>query len=330
MANPIHPAQALFDGEKPLPIIASCEHYAGSEKLIHKALALQAEMGPIFDITGDCEDGAAAGEEDVHARMVSGIIASPDNRFGQMGMRIHDPDHPHCRADIDILLDNAAQAVSHITIPKPTSASQLAELVDYIRKGCTARGITREIPLHVLIETHGALADIRQIAALPWMRVLDFGLMDFVSAHHGAIPASAMHSPGQFEHPLLVRAKAEIAAIAIAHGLIASHNVCINLKDEDVVRSDAARARGEFGFMRMWSIYPAQIKPIVEAMRPDFSEVEDAEAILLAAQAKDWGPIQYQGTLYDRASYRYYWATLQRARISGIKPGAAAEAAFFS
>jgi citrate lyase subunit beta/citryl-CoA lyase len=27
-------------------------------------------------------------------------------------------------------------------------------------------------------------------------RVLDFGLMDFVSGHHGAIPGSAMKSPG--------------------------------------------------------------------------------------------------------------------------------------
>ena len=36
------------------------------------------------------------------------------------------------------------------------------------------------------------------IAATPWVQVLDFGLMDFVSGHHGAIPASAMRSPGQF------------------------------------------------------------------------------------------------------------------------------------
>ena len=33
-----HPNEALFGGEKPFPIIPCCEHFAGSEKLITKAL----------------------------------------------------------------------------------------------------------------------------------------------------------------------------------------------------------------------------------------------------------------------------------------------------
>jgi citrate lyase subunit beta/citryl-CoA lyase len=49
-------------------------------------------------------------------------------------------------------------------------------------------------------------------------------------------------------------------------------------------------------------------------MRPDFSEVESATAILIAAQDGDWGPIQHQGLLHDRASYRYYWELLARAQ----------------
>ena len=330
MASPLHPADALFERERPTPVIAACDHYAGSEKLIRKALTLQEELGPIFDITGDCEDGAAAGQERDHAEMVAGLIMSDENRFGQLGIRVHDPEHPHCRVDIDIVLDHAAERVAHITIPKPTSAAQLAKVIDYIRDGCTRRGIAREIPLHTLIETHGALADVQPIAALPWLRVLDFGSMDFISAHNGAIPASAMRRPGQFEHRLMARAKAEICAAALGHGLVPAHNVCLDLKNEAQVRSDASRARQEFGFLRMWSIHPAQIKPIVEAMRPDFSEAEDAGAILLAAQAADWGPIRYKDELYDRASYRYYWTVLQRARVSGLDIGAQAQAAFFA
>ena len=329
MSAPVHPDVALYAGERRVPVIAPVDHYAGAEKLIRKALALQDELGPVFDVTGDCEDGAAAGEEDTHARMVAGLIASDANRHRQFGMRVHAPHEGHCCSDIDILLDIAGDRVSHITVPKATSVTQLGEVIDYIREGCAKRGIAREIPIHALIETHGALADVHQMAALPWMRVLDFGLLDFISAHDGAIPASAMRSPAQFEHKLLVRAKTEIAAAALAHGLVPAHNVCLDLKNPEVVRSDAQRARYEFGFLRMWSIYPAQIQPIVEAMRPDYSEAEDAAAVLLAAQAVDWGPIQYRGELYDRASYRYYWITLQRARLSGISIGEEAEKAFF-
>jgi hypothetical protein len=53
-----HPSQVLFAGEKPFPMMPAVDHYAGSEKLINKALQLQNELGPIFDITCDCEDGA--------------------------------------------------------------------------------------------------------------------------------------------------------------------------------------------------------------------------------------------------------------------------------
>ena len=46
-----HPADALFAGEKRLPSIPACEHFAGSEKLIAKAFELQEKLGPVFDVT---------------------------------------------------------------------------------------------------------------------------------------------------------------------------------------------------------------------------------------------------------------------------------------
>ena len=99
---------------------------------------------------------------------------------------------------------------------------------------------------------------------------------------------------------------------------------------ESVIRNDALRARNEFGFLRMWSIHPNQIMPIVEALRPDFSEVETATAILAAAQDTDWAPIAHEGKLHDRASYRYYWELLERAHITGMQIPSAAREAFFA
>jgi len=325
----VHPAKALFDGEKAFPNIPSCEHFAGSEKLILKAFQFQDQFGPIFDITCDCEDGAAAGQEREHAEMVARLIASPENKYKQAGVRIHDPASPYWRQDVDIILAGCGEQVAYITIPKSTAAEQTRDMIDYIRMNCDVRGINREIPIHVLIETHGALADIWEIAALPWVQVLDFGQMDFVSAHNGAIPASAMRSPNQFEHKLIVRAKTELVAAALRNGVVPAHNVCLDLKNTDVVFGDANRARNEFGFLRMWSIYPAQIEAIVKAMQPDFSEVEDGAAILLQAQAADWGPIQYKGELHDRATYRYFWSCLQRAKVTGVPIPAEALEAFF-
>jgi citrate lyase subunit beta/citryl-CoA lyase len=202
-------------------------------------------------------------------------------------------------------------------------------MIAYVRSVSTKKKNGREIPVHVLVETHGALNDAWDIAALEGVQVLDFGLMDFVSGHHGAVAASNMRSPGQFTHPLIVRAKAHITACALAHGVVPAHNVSLDLKNPQNVFSDASRARTEFGFLRMWSIHPSQIQPIVDAMKPDLREVADASAILVAAQRSSWGPIQYQGELHDRATYRYFWELLQKAKVTGVALPHEASEAFF-
>ncbi len=329
-----HPNDVLFAGEKPFPVLPVVDHYAGSEKLMKKALQLQQELAhnnqPVFDITCDCEDGAHAGAEAEHAEMAAGLISGSDNRFGRVGARIHDITHPHWRQDLEILVYHAGQRLAFLTIPKVRSVDDARTQIDALRSIEAQCRISRPIPVHVLIETHGALKDAWEIAALPGVESLDFGLMDFVSGHHGAIPGSAMKSPGQFDHPLVARAKADIAAAALANGVVPSHNVTTEIKDSTVAADDARRARREFGYLRMWSIHPNQIMPIVEAMRPDFSEVQEATEILEAAQDKDWGPIQHAGRLHDRASYRYYWELLQRAQATGMDIPAGAARRFFS
>ena len=196
---------------------------------------------------------------------------------------------PRWKQDVDIVVGEAAAKLAYVTIPKATRAAQVEEVIGYVQRAAAQAGMTRPLPVHVLIETHGALAEVFKIAALPQVQVLDFGQMDFVSGHHGAIPASAMRSPGQFEHALLVRAKAEVVAAALSHGVVPAHNVCLNLKDGQMVYADAQRARSQFGFLRMWSIHPAQIRPIVDAMKPGFEEVQDAAEILLRRAGRRLG-----------------------------------------
>lgn len=313
----VHPDEALFSGEKPFPVIPSCEHFAGNEKMITKAMGLQEQKGPIFDITQDCEDGAPTGQEKEHAEMIVRLTTSEHNKYNMAGVRIHDHASKFWKQDVDILIPGAGENLTYITIPKPTTADQVEEMIDYIRNSCQKAGLKREIPIHVLIETHGALRDAEKIASLPWMQVLDFGLMDFISGHHGAISLANMKSPGQFDHELLRRAKAHVAAVALARGVVPAHNVTLDLKNYDQTKADAHRARYEFGFLRMWSIYPTQIDAIVEAMKPDHSETEKAVAVLLAAQDAAWGPIQHDGELHDRATYRGFWTIVKRARVSG-------------
>jgi len=330
----LHPDQVLYAGGKPFPLLAACEHYAGSEKLLNKALKIQGELlahgRPIFDITADCEDGAPAGKEREHAAMIAELLLSAENRFDRVGVRIHDVSHPFWREELEIIIGRAGQRVAYIVLPKAESADDALTQISALDELRSRHGIAREIPVHVLIETPSALHEVWQIARLPHVATLNFGIMDFVAEYHGAVPAAAMRSPDQFSHLLIVRAKCEIVAAALGNGVVPCHNVTTEIRDLDVVREDARRARQELGFLRMWSIHPNQILPIVEAMRPNFMEVNEAAILLIAAQNVAWGPIQWEGKLHDRASYRYYWELLQRAQAMGMLIPSEARQRFFS
>jgi citrate lyase subunit beta/citryl-CoA lyase len=93
--------------------------------------------------------------------------------------------------------------------------------------------------------------------------------------------------------------------------------VVTEFSDLSAIENAARRASHELGFTRMWSIHPAQIRPILAAMAPDSAEVAKACEIILAGMEQDWAPISHQGQLHDRASYRFFWQVLERAHATG-------------
>ncbi len=329
----IHPRQALFDPSDAAPALPVCDHYAGVETRMRKSLAMQAEMGPVFDITLDCEDGAPVGGEAEHAHLVAELVDSPLNLHERVGARLHPVGHAAFSLEADTLVRRCGHRLAYLTLPKVHGLADVQRACDEIDRLSRVRGLTRQIPLHMLIETHGALAEVAAIAAHPRVESLSFGLLDFVAAHRGAIPQSAMGANGQFEHPLVVRAKLEIAAACHAHAKTPSHCVVTEFKQLDLLEAAATKAARSFGYTRMWSIHPDQIQPIVEAFAPSAAEVDQAIEILLAAQVARWAPISHPpgvaATLHDRASYRYFWHVLELAHRTGQPLPAEVRQAFF-
>ena len=317
MTDTLLPRDALFESGDTASSLPVCDHYCGTELRMRKALALQAELGPVFDITFDCEDGAPIGAEAEHAQLCAELLMSSDNAFGRVGARVHPVDHPSFAADVDTLISRAGDRLAYLMVPKPRHLADLQRAIAQIEHAARVHGRGASLPVHALVETHGALRDVFALAALPRIQSLSFGLMDFVSAHRGAIPQTGMSAKGQFEHPLVVRAKLEIAAACHAAGKVPSHCVVTEFKDEKAVSAAARRAAREFGYTRMWSIHPAQIQPIVDAFSPSVAEVDEAIEIIGAALAAHWAPIRHRDVLHDRASYRYFWQVIERARRTG-------------
>jgi citrate lyase subunit beta/citryl-CoA lyase len=325
-----HPRQLLLGPQAGMHALPVCDHYSGVPSRMRKSLQLQAqftqEMGAcVFDVTLDCEDGAAVGAELEQARTVTALLhefqtssANPVEK-ARIGVRLPAVDHPAFATDVQTIVGEAAAQLAFIMLPKIESRAQLDAALTHID---VQAGDIR-LPIHVLIESPAALHQVFDIAAHPRVQSISFGLMDFVSAHGGAIPACAMAlgGPGvaldQFHHPLVLRAKMEIASACHAHGKVPSHCVVTEFNDAQAMRAAAERAAHALGYTRMWSIHPAQIRPILEAMSPKASEIDVATEIVLAAQAADWAPISHRGQLHDRASYRFFWQVLERAHRTG-------------
>lgn len=322
MTDFAHPQDLLLDAQgvcaaAALPV---CDHYSGQPERMRKSLQLQAELTAelgrcVFDVTLDCEDGATVGQEAAHADLVADLVRTHTQAHPQarVAVRVHALEHTAFVDDVARIVGQVGDRLTHVMLPKVENVAQV-ELA--------ARALDRaygpNLPLHVLLESPAAVQQAFAIAAHPRVQSISFGLMDFVSAHGGAIPASAMGVQGQFQHPLVLRAKLEIAAACHAYGKVPSHCVVTEFQDTQALTQAAQRASQELGYTRMWSIHPAQIRPIVAAFAPVAAQIEEACAILLAGAAAHWGPISHAGVLHDRASYRYYWHLLQRAQQTGL------------
>ena len=331
-SSAIHPRDALFDAEPVGAALPVCDHYCGVEARMRKSLELQAELGPVFDVTLDCEDGAPVGGEAEHAHMAAEMALSAANRFGRVGARVHPVDHPSFAADVATLVGRAGPRLAYLMCPKPAGLADVERACAEIDHQWRVHGHRADapIPVHVLIETHGALREVEAIAAHPRVESLSFGLMDFVAAHRGAIPASGMGVQGQFTHPLVTRAKLAIAAACHGFAKTPSHCVVTEFTDLAALSLAASRASREFGYTRMWSIHPGQIRPIVAAFAPSADEIDAAIEIIVAAQDADWAPIRHRDTLHDRASYRYFWQVLERAQRTAQLLPASVQLRFFA
>ena len=283
---------------------------------MRKSLQLQADMmeefgACVFDVTLDCEDGAPVGGEADHAAMVVALVALASSR-ARVAVRVHAVDHPAFEADIASIAGKVGDQLSHIMVPKVETIHDVTKAV-----AALSDAGADHLPIHVLIESPAAVHHAFEIAAHPRVQSLSFGLMDFVSSHGGAIPAYGMSGLGQFTHPLVVRAKLEIASSCHASGKTPSHCVVTEFSDLDAITTAARRACREFGYTRMWSIHPHQIRPILQAFSPDAAEIDIATKIIAAGALNDWAPTSFKGQLHDRASYRYYWQVLERAHQTG-------------
>ena len=245
-------------------------------------------------------------------------------------MRVHPVDHPAFAADVRTIVRRRGIAA----VPFDDSQGRIGYR-------CRARGCrnrlqrrliqrVRHLPLHVLLESPAAVHRAFDIAAHPRVQSISFGLMDFVSAHGGAIPADGMSGAGQFSHPLVVRAKLEIASACHAHGKAPSH-----WRGHRVPRYRGRRAGGPDCGCRRWdspgcgAFIRTRSARSWRHLRRRRSDIAAGEPTSSTGRRPRTGRRSTTTVrLHDRASYRLYWHVLERALSHRPGPARVGQAAF--
>ena len=279
---------------------------------MRKSLQLQAELADEF--------GAACSTSRSIAKTAPRSAAKPSTRTGRgaglrwpagAGRRARAPGGPRCiRAGHRHHRRQGGHALCHLMVPK-------VEPVQDVERASHALARPRRPPPGACAHRiPGGGAPRTRHRRAPAHAVARFGLMEFVSAHGGAIPSDGhgrrrpVHAPAGGAR----QARDRVRLPCPRQGTLAlawSPNSRLDRparrgggqRTNSVTRGCGASTRTRSG--PSWKL------------RAQRDRNRQGRKIHRCADRANWAPISHDGQLEDRASYRYYWHVLERAHRTG-------------
>lgn len=197
--------------------------------------------------------------------------------------------------------DDLAAVAAHaqvVVVPKVRSADEVRVVADLLPEG---------VGLEVLIETAAGLLKAYEIAQVPGVSSLVFGVADF-AADVGA---------RDFREEDFQYARAQILVAARAAGIQAIDSVTVAYQDSKMLERDAARS-ARMGYDGKWAIHPQQLEAIHAAFNPNADEIFQARKIVEAYEAAGQGAIELDGEMVDQATVAVARKRLDVARRAGL------------
>jgi len=254
---------------------------ASNARAVAKARTLDADM-----IILDLED--AVPEADKQAARTAAVAAMAEG-FGERiaAIRINAPDSPHHAEDIAAVRASRASA---IVIPKVETAESATQVARAVGK-----------PVLAMIETPAGILAAAPIAAAMGVVGLIAGTNDI--AHALRLPPSAGRSG-------LSLALQTIVLAGRAAGIFVLDGVWNRLDDPDGLEAECREGR-DLGFDGKTLIHPNQIAIANRAFSPSAAEIEDARALIEAAQG---GAVRFRDRMVEDMHVATARALLERAR----------------
>jgi len=277
---------------------------------------------PADEVFMDLEDSVApAAKEEARVNIIQ-ALKEGDWTGKTVVVRVNGVSTKWCYRDVIEVVENAAQYLDCIMIPKVEQATDVTFVADLLRMIEDTTGLENRIGVEIQIETATGITNIDAIAtASDRAETLIFGPAD-MSASLGLPTVTAglpmPDYPGDHWHFILSR----ILVAARNAGLQAIDGPYLVIKDLDGFRDMALRARA-LGYDGKWALHPAQIDVLNEVFTPSQEEFDKAEAVLEAYRhATDvqlTGAVMFATEMIDEASRKMAEQLAMRGRAAGMQ-----------
>ncbi|GGV18261.1 CoA ester lyase [Actinomadura cremea] len=251
----------------------------------------------------DLEDAVPPAAKDTARRAVAAWLRSLPAAGGpQVWVRVNGADGGGLR-DADVRALAGIPALTGLVLAKTGNAAQVAAVADLLA------GLgDRATPLMPLLETAGAVLDVREIARAPRVHRLQLGEVD--------LAADAGLDPGPDDAELSFARAMTVLASADAGVRPPVGPVSTVLHDAEALARSTERIRRQ-GFAGRACVHPAQLPVVHRVFTPSAREVAHAEDVLARSAAAGSGAaLDARGRLIDAAVLRLARRTLAAAEAA--------------
>ncbi len=225
--------------------------------------------------------------------------------------------------DIDALLENCAESLDIIVLPKIVDHHDVITVERQIEAKIVESGSGPR--LQALIEEASAYSDIRRIASVKSLDGVIFGAGDFTASLGVSADAIGFGSTSGNPGGAYQAVRSHIAVMAKAAGKYSIDTPFPDYRDSQGYREEAIYARS-VGYEGKWCIHPSQIELANEIFSPSKDQFEMARELVTLYEAHiaehESSSLSINGKMIDEATARIARRTYDKGLLTGMgEPG---------
>ncbi|KAF9366479.1 hypothetical protein BGX34_002352 [Mortierella sp. NVP85] len=274
------------------------------ERKLKSSLSLAADC-----LVYDLEDGVAHNRKNIAREMVFDALEASEHRKAEKAVRINAVGSGLEFDDLNVVLRSSR--LQAIVIPKVQSAKDVqfvSQMVDSV-----APFITRKnVKIIASIESALGIMNIKEIATSdPRVDALVFAAEDY---------CADLGLTRTREGTEMLYGRSAIVTAAHAYGLQAIDLVCMDYKNDEILREECEFGR-RMGFLGKQAVHPRQLEIIQRCFLPTDHEIARAADISEGYQEhskRGVGAFNYNGKVIDLPVVKWAEKILSRARQGGV------------